>query len=130
MPDELPVHFEGYALTYAGSAHTGSVISRAELINAVARRSTVPLRVGDRIVGTAQLHADDTGLRVSATIEPQGERIVGVDEGVPIVERVHNTMAPEALRRGEARLAAALKTLTDSFGIDEVSIVADSGEKL
>lgn len=109
---DKPAHLEGYALT--GGYDGEGVVSRAELERAVAARPTVPLRVGDRIVGEAHLSVDDTGLRVSADIEP-------VDEGLgPQLP----TTAPELIRRGApAQFVAALRRAV-SMSVQDVSIAA------
>lgn len=106
MTDEAPVHIEAYVL-----AHGESYVSRTEMEKAVARRPTVPLSVGvrGRVIGTAHLSVDDRGMKMSATIEPQGYIQRGVDEGVPYGDRVHDTQVPEAFRLGQAELSVSLR---------------------
>lgn len=116
MTDDETVHIEGYALTHS-LTRDGESVSRAELQRAVAARSTVPVRVGDRIIGEAHLSVDDTGLLAKMALEPLGWRQVGVDEGIPYGDRVHDTWVPKALRLGLAEMSV-------SPGIADVTIQA------
>lgn len=136
MADDQPVHIEGYALThgdherFGGPANKGWVerIDRGALERAVAERPTVPLRIGvdGPIIGQAQLTVDDTGLRVSADIEPSRTRQVGVEEGIPIVDRVHGP-APDAIKRGDPDLHAMYRVKdkdqqwSDDYNLREIA---------
>lgn len=119
MADDNTVHIEGYALTHGDRVRTG--VSRGELERAVSRQSTVPLRAGDRIIGEAHLSVDDTGLRITADLEPLGFRVVGYDDGIPYGDRVHDTNVPDVARLGEADLSVSLRP---TVSIEDASIVA------
>lgn len=108
MTDDNPVRIEGYALTHALD---GTYFPRAEMQRAVKARPEVLLRVRNKIVGHAQLSVDDTGLRVSAVIEPTGTRTVGWEEGAPVTERVHDTALPYLINRTNMCFVASM---TDS----------------
>lgn len=144
MTDDQPVHIEGHALTHGqdtryGGPDSGGWVERIDrdvLERAVAERPTVPLRIGidGPIIGQAQLSVDDTGLRVTADIEPQGYVQRGVDEGVPYGDRVHDTAAPEALRRGDVDMNATYRVKDQQWQNDatlrEISQLSIEGVSL
>ena len=114
MSDDKPVHVEGYAHTH--EVVLEGVVPRAELERAVAEHPTVPLTVGGKVIGHAQLSVDDIGLHVTADIEPQDLQLVCVDEGFPVYDRVHGPL-PDLIR-------ADLCEFSIASDIGEVSITA------
>jgi hypothetical protein len=66
----------GYAVTYDPYPSYGGPegggwmerVDRAALEEAVTRTPRLPLKVGDEVIGQADLSVDDTGLRIEATV--------------------------------------------------------------